>query len=386
VVAILKNSPAWATSGTPGSGVPNGLYLPVDDPNNHWANFVRQAARYYAPRGVHRFIIWNEPDISRETYGFEFEGDLDDYFQMLKVSYLAAKQGNPAAQVHLAGTTYWHDIQAGRQLYLDRLLERIAEDADAAANDYYFDAVSLHIYFRSDSVYDIITEVRALLESHGMGEKAIWVNETNAPPTQDPEWRVERPVFQYTLEQQASFLIHAAVLAQAAGAERMAVYKLYDQALPPGGETFGILRPNDQSKRPAFHAWQTVNTLFTGVVSAERALTDTAEAVVLHREDGSQVVATWARTDQETELVVSGAAGSLYDQLDASQPVETFEDEIRVTLPPALCNGDDENIPCPVGGAARILETTDAPLTVQEVQSDGTMWALITEGDVVNHE
>src|SRR5690606_23127401 len=31
VVAILKNTPAWATDGIAGAGVPRGLYLPVDD-------------------------------------------------------------------------------------------------------------------------------------------------------------------------------------------------------------------------------------------------------------------------------------------------------------------------------------------------------------------
>jgi len=27
-----------------------------------------------AERGVRRFVIWNEPDISSDTYGYEFEG------------------------------------------------------------------------------------------------------------------------------------------------------------------------------------------------------------------------------------------------------------------------------------------------------------------------
>ncbi len=96
VVAIIKHTPQWATDGMAGPGVPHGLYLPVDDPGNLWANFMRRAAEYYAERGVRRFIIWNEPDISRDTYGFEYEGTLEDYAQLLKVAYLAAKQGNPA--------------------------------------------------------------------------------------------------------------------------------------------------------------------------------------------------------------------------------------------------------------------------------------------------
>ncbi len=359
VVGLLKHTPAWATTGIPGAGVPTGLHLPVDDPDNHWANFVRQSARYYASRGVNRFIIWNEPDITSDTYGFEFEGDLDDYFQMLRVAYLAAKQGNPAAEIHIAGTTYWHDVNAGRRLYLDRLLERISEDEEAVQNGYYFDAVSLHIYFRTDSVYDIITETRDLLESYQLGDKAIWLNETNAPPTQDPEWPVERPVFQYTLEQQSAFVVQAAALSMAAGAERIAVYKFFDQDLPPGGETFGLLRP-DQTRRPAFDAWRTVTTQFANVESAELVRNDDVD-VVLMQQPTAQVVVAWSRTGEDVTIEIAAE---------------------EYTLPGALCNGDDPALPCPVGGEPVVVIADKAPITVQVL--DGTMpGTLIDNGEVI---
>ena len=180
IVALLKNTPAWATDGTPGAGVPRGLDLPVDDPDNVWASFVHRAAAYYASRGVNHFIIWNEPDIAPDTYGFEFEGTVEDYARLLKVGYLAAKQGNPASVIHLAGTTYWHDVNAGQRLYMDRLLEVIVNDPDAPANDFFFDIFSLHIYFRTDTVYDITTQARELLDSYDLQDKRIWINETNA--------------------------------------------------------------------------------------------------------------------------------------------------------------------------------------------------------------
>ncbi|RLC66536.1 MAG: hypothetical protein DRI48_04440, partial [Chloroflexi bacterium] len=37
VVGLLKSTPAWATDDTPLCGVPRGLFLPPDDPNNLWA-------------------------------------------------------------------------------------------------------------------------------------------------------------------------------------------------------------------------------------------------------------------------------------------------------------------------------------------------------------
>ncbi len=353
VVALLKNTPSWATAGLPGAGVPSGLYLPVNHPDNHWANFVRQAATYYAPRGVHRFIIWNEPDISPETYGFEFDGTLEDYYQLLRVASLAAKQGNPAAQVHIAGMTYWHDINEGKRLYLDRLLERISNDPQAAEHGHYFDAVSLHIYFRTDTVYDIILEIRELLDSYGLTDKVIWVNETNAPPTQDPTWPVERPVFQYTLQQQADFLLQAAALATAAGAERVAAYKLYDQDLQPGYDAFGLLSPVDQSPRPAFASWQAAATTYTNVETATLYRNANVDAVIMTHADGRRTITAWSRVGEDVRIAVMPA------------------DETHI-LQAATCNGDDPAIPCPVGGPP-ILITTNQDAAIHEIASDGTI-------------
>ncbi|MFQ5814860.1 MAG: hypothetical protein ACE5I2_16905, partial [Anaerolineae bacterium] len=61
VVGLLNNTPHWATDGDPLRGVPRGLYLPHDDPNNLWAAFVRRVVSHYAGR-IDHWIIWNEPD------------------------------------------------------------------------------------------------------------------------------------------------------------------------------------------------------------------------------------------------------------------------------------------------------------------------------------
>ena len=370
VVALLKNTPAWATDGTPGAGVPHGLELPVDDPENVWASFVRRAATYYASRGVNHFIIWNEPDIAPDTYGFEFEGTVEDYAQLLKVGYLAAKQGNPAAVIHLAGTTYWHDVNAGQRLYMDRLLEVIVNDPDAPANDYFFDIFSLHIYFRTDTVYDITTQARELLDSYGLQDKRIWINETNAAPTDDPQWPVERPVYQLDLEQQAAFLAQAAGLALAADVERMAVYKLYDQELPAGGESFGILSPADQSPRPAYRAWQTVTQHFSGVTQANRATHDLVDAVRLQHDNGHETILLWARTEAPVTVQVSASTekAQLRDQYGNMTLLRPVDDYYSLTLPAATCNPVDG---CAVGGPVSLLvqPTADTHIDILEAES-----------------
>jgi hypothetical protein len=354
VVAIIKNVPEWATDGLPGAGVPRGLDLPIDDPGNLWAAFMRQAASYYASRGVDRFIILNEPDIDPGTYGFEFEGDLEEYFLMVKTAFLAAKEGNPAARIHLAGTTYWHDVNQGRRLFTDRLLERIMEDPDAARHNYYFDAISLHIYFRTDTVYDIVTIYRDLLDDYGLGNKAIWINETNASPNEDPNWPVTRPQYQISLEQQSAFLIQAAALGLAAGAERIAAYKLYDQHLPEGAESFGLLYPADAMPRTAFYAWQTVIRHFNGVESASLARTDYLNVVRLLRTSGQQTLVAWARTETAAQLEIraEGDKAYLLDQNGGKRVLRPQNGVYQLHLPGARC---DETDGCAVGGPVSIL-------------------------------
>lgn len=369
VVALLKHTPAWATDGTEGVGVPRGLDLPIDDPGNVWANFVRRAVDYYASRGVFHFIIWNEPDIDATTYGYEFEGDLDDYFQMLKVAYLVAEETNPAAEIHLAGTTYWHDVNEGREPYMTRLVDRILADPDAAEHNYYFDVLSLHIYFRTESVYSIVSEMREMLDSRGLTEHRIWINETNAAPTIDPDWMVERPVFNLDLQDQSNFLVQSAVLGLAAGAERIAAYKLYDQQLAPGGESFGILSPPDASPRPAFDTWQMISEQFNNVDLAQFAQTGSVDVVQLSHGNNQQSIVAWSRTENIATIEITATDDKAY-LLDAHGNITLLRPEngnYTLTLQPATC---EEGEGCFLGGTVAILVQFDEQTTIRDLTSE----------------
>jgi hypothetical protein len=368
VVAIVKHTPQWATDGTVNIGVPRGLALPIDDPANLWANFMRRAAAHYAPLGVRRWIIWNEPDITAGTFGYEFEGSVEDYAALVKVGALAAREGNPNALIHLAGTTYWHDVNEGRRLYLDRLLEVLTADPDAAAQGHYFDAVTLHIYYRSETVWQIVSETRALLNRYGLGDKAIWIGETNASPNLDPDWRVERPNWQITLEQQAAFLVQAAALGLAAGADHIGVYKLNDFNLPTGGESFGLLRP-DGSRRPAFATWQMIAAQFAGVTGGIFARTETVDVVRLDAGE-EQIIVVWARTGlpAQVNITAAGTEAQFYDAYGMLVNVRPLDGVYTVGLPGALCNAVDA---CPVGGAATILVQAAGETIVEEMTPDG---------------
>ncbi|MBK8986099.1 MAG: hypothetical protein IPM39_08455 [Chloroflexi bacterium] len=251
VVGLLKSTPPWAADGEAYAGVPRGLDLPIDDPDNLWANYVRRVADYYGPLGVHNWIVWNEPDIPADAYGHEFGGSMADYYRLLQVTYLVMKEADPEAVIHLGALTYWHDPS-----FLRRFLTMVAADPTAAANNYYFDILTLHIYFRPQTITTLIEEAYDIQAGLGIDPpKPVWMNETNARPSLDPAWPVEVVRFFVDLEQQAWYTPQAFGLAFAAGAERAGFYKLIDIHLPPGGESWGLLRP-DKSQRPAYRAYQ----------------------------------------------------------------------------------------------------------------------------------
>jgi len=352
VIGLLEGTPDWATDGSTNAGVPIGLYLPLDDPGNRWANFVRTIVRRYAGR-IDHWIIWNEPDIAPGEYGVQWEGSVADFVQLTKVAYLVAKQENPNAVIHFAGLTYWHDAVNHRSLYLQRYLDEARTDPDAAAHNFYFDAISLHIYFTTDSVYDITTIFADVLRRNGLTQ-AIWINETNAAPFDDPlnPWTI--PDWTVTLDQQAGFIVQAFAQGLAAGAERIAVYKLIDfPPYPPGYEPYGLVR-SDGTRRPAFEAMRTVLTHFAGTRSATMDRTSARSIVTLDRGDRTTRVA-WARGQANVAVSLPAFApqGLLVTHLGETQIITPVDGVYRLTLPGALCN--DPKYGCAVGGAPLIV-------------------------------
>ncbi len=114
VVGLLKNTPYWASGTDKLGSPPTGLDLPIDDPDNYWAAFVKRVASTYSERwNIHHWIIYNEPDIRPgDLPSYEFDGGVADYYHMLKVAYLAAKSVDPQAVIHLAGMAWWVDVMA----------------------------------------------------------------------------------------------------------------------------------------------------------------------------------------------------------------------------------------------------------------------------------
>ena len=348
VVGLLKNTPNWATDGEFASGVPRGLYLPVDDPGNLWANYARRVASYYSARGVHNWIVWNEPDIAPDVYGHEFSGSMADYYQLLKVAYIAIKQVDPNAKVHLGGMTYWHD-----PTWLGRFLQMVAADPDAADNNYYFDIISLHIYFRPETIPQIVGNAFAAQQQVGIPLKAVWINETNARPSSDPEWPVTVQSFELDLEQQAWYIVQAYALGFYSGAGRIAVYKLIDINIAPGDESWGLIRPYDFSKRPAFYAYKnTIKYLSGFTYPVQREQGNSYTIVTFTRPQGTTRV-LWARNPGNVTLNVPALAEAavLVDPITGAETAITpTGGSYEIALTGARCAGE-----CYMGGAPVFL-------------------------------
>lgn len=88
-------------------------------------------------------------------------GTDEQFAQLLKVAYLAIKKANPNAVVSFPGTSYWVDVNSNRPLYYDRILGILAQDPNAAANNFYHDVVSLNLYRAPDDVYGSTASSRA---------------------------------------------------------------------------------------------------------------------------------------------------------------------------------------------------------------------------------
>lgn len=352
VVGVLENTPAWATDGSPNIGVPRGLYLPIDDDGNVWARFVRQTVRRYAGI-VDHWVIWNEPDIQPPDDGLQFEGTVADYYRLVKVAYLVAKEENPNAVIHLAGLTYHHDVVYKRVAYLQRFINEARRDPTARANHYYFDVATLHLYFTTDSIYDITQTMTQILRRNGL-RQPIWINELNAPPSNDPLNPWTAPLFVTELDQQAGFIVQATALGLAAGAERIGIYKLLDfPAYPEGFPAYGLIRA-DGTRRPAYEALKTVTTYFRDVRAARLWRTNSAEIVTLDRGAATTRIA-WARRGLTTTVTLPAAntTATLVNTNGTTTTLTAKRGYYHLTLPAALCN--DPTYGCTVGGTPLIV-------------------------------
>lgn len=360
VVGLIVNTPVWALENGDVPGVPRGLNTRDDDPNNVWATFLRKIVSRYAGR-IDRWIIWNEPDIWDPGYpGRTWGGDEKSFYQLLRVAYNTIKATNPNATVQLSAFTYYWDTNYGRTPFFSRLLDLMANDPSAPSNNYYFDAACANLYFRTDNIYDLIAWHHQQMRDRGF-DKPIWLTETNAAPSTDAAWPVAEPMFNITLEEQAHFIIQSFAMALAAGANRIAIYKMADvpgdHAANP--EPFGLVR-EDGSRRPAFAAFQVAANYLAGFTSATLDQRGDYAQVTVKRGEAWTTVA-WTRQPSPVTIEVAAHAkqAALIDATGRKQTIGARDGKYVIELAGAACTGG-----CLIGGAPRLIVEGAATVSI----------------------
>ena len=279
MMAVLKSTPPWAQT-NPAQGVrsvPAGLDLPVDDPGNTWAAFVKDIARRYAGR-IDTWAIWNEVEIpptgTNAVYN-TWAGTLEQYYRLLKVAWQAAHTVNPKARILLSPYSYHKD-----KGWLERFLRTAARDPEAREHGFFFDILGLNLYRNAHDLYDRKrggvpwaaeapdrVGVDQILAGFQL-QKPVWITEMNSMPydeTQVEGWDPARKVdgLRITQAEQASFVIQAYALGIAAGYETLFWQAMQDDRPPVPDELWGLVRYNpdplntDPARvRPAYTAYQ----------------------------------------------------------------------------------------------------------------------------------
>jgi len=262
-----------STSASP----PANLHLPWDHPDNHWGRFVYRTVSHFKGR-IQVWEMWNEED-----WSFFWTGSTEDYYQLLKVAYLAAKEADPSCTVLFGGLHLFADPD-----FFQLVLDLALEDPTADENGYYFDALPLHLYSRSSQTYDNVAWVRWRMRTKGI-DKPIWINETGAPVWNDgigPGYQYEWSV---TRDEQAAYLVQAYANALAAGVPRFLVFRLHDASM---SEAFGIVR-DDLVLRPAFEAYRTIQSVLPTPTWATRRQSGGNVIVTLYGTEKGKVTVLW---------------------------------------------------------------------------------------------
>ncbi len=181
ILATPAYTPAWARPGSTSNKVP-----PADPAT--FSRFVGAAARRYAPRGVHHWEIWNEPNI---VQFWKPQPDPEAYARLLIAAAVAVRAADPEAVVISAGLAPAADADDGQYVSPRSFLGRLY-GAGAGSS---FDAVGMHPYafpYGVDVVADwnqfqSMPKTYQVMVDNGDAGKRIWATEFGAPTGTDSQ-------------------------------------------------------------------------------------------------------------------------------------------------------------------------------------------------------
>ncbi len=373
VVGVVLGTPEWL-AGTDPNAAPHNLDLPWDHPDNYWGYFMRRLTAQYAGR-IDEWIIWNEPDIWNNNNKMEqWNGSVEQYYQLVKVASQAARASNPNSKIILAGLTYWWDQQFGREQYFKRFLRVASQDPTARANGFYFDVANIHMYGNPHDLVDVPNLFKRIMREYEL-DKPIWVTETNAVPWDDAGVRLGRDSFRASMDEQASYLIQAFASAIGAGVDRVSVYKMQDDFDRPGAEPYGLVRSDSgASLRPSYQAYQVITRYMSGVKGASLHREGTVAGVKLERQD-DWVTVLWNLSAAATQVTLPARAplGLLVDKYGHERQIGAKDGKFFLDLAGATANT--------VPGAADWFHIGGSPMLLVEERGRSTVSRVVPNQD-----
>jgi polysaccharide biosynthesis protein PslG len=182
IIARLGLVPDWVYPTSDASQTHVTLNYLTPDHFQDFANFVEQFAAHYQGQ-IDHIIIWNEPNLAFE-WGYQTVR-ADQYVELLKLAYIAARRGNPAITVLAAGPA--PTLEPVGSPYGTNDLDYLKQFY-AAGGRAYFDVLAVHSYglkFPPDDppAADVLNFRRVELDrqimvANGDAHKPIYITES----------------------------------------------------------------------------------------------------------------------------------------------------------------------------------------------------------------
>jgi hypothetical protein len=313
---------------TAASTPPNGLYLAWDDPNNTWGDFVYDIVSIYGNRVKH-WEMWNEAE-----WDYFWTGTEADYAQLLKVGYQATKAACPDCSVLFAGLHFWDDTT-----FYERVLNVVNDDPYAAANNYYFDAMSVHLYATSAHSYDIVNHIRSRMTVY-VSDHPIWLTETGVEVWDDTTIYPDPVKEDWTATQAeaGAYVIQSYANALAADVERYFHFRVNDD-LGGMSQLFGLVR-DDRSLRPAYVAYQVANTYLVSPTFTTRVAQNGVTRVTLWGSPHGKVSAIWNTTPGPLSYNYAAtlSTATQVDRMGGTEAIASAGGIYALDLPAATAN------------------------------------------------
>ncbi|MFE2689044.1 cellulase family glycosylhydrolase [Streptomyces mirabilis] len=183
LLPTISYTPRWAAD--PACQSTSQTCPPSDDAR--FAGFARQAVERYAPKGVHTWEIWNEPNIKPF---WQTGPDAARYADLLAATAPAIRAADPEAYLLLGGLAAVDTIPSKQYVSHKTFLDELGRLGALKQ----VDAISYHPYTypllpstetatgtRYEDIDRTHDNLVATLKRYGEGDMPVWLTETGAP-------------------------------------------------------------------------------------------------------------------------------------------------------------------------------------------------------------